>query len=522
MAAAYLRGRRPAAAVYVARGVAAGDVLPGISDLDMAVVVPDDPAGGLAEHDRIKRRWQRLTGRVPFGSRLLPDVVVYEDAELRACAAASILTYGLSGATTPALAPAAMFGLAPPHDESELRSRPGLEGPTRDWRLIAGPDRRPRPAVRDRQQQRIAAWLELQFWWRSTFHACANPARPWAAYMCVKMVAEPARILLSLAGLPAAGSREEVLRAAASAMPEEEAAFSRALALLGELPRSPAVAPAEHVPELTRLSGRLARLLAEEIAGEGITEVRLAGADLGAGEGRLPLADWRAVVVPSLPDESLVPLEDDGAGPESLIATAARAPTGVQPAMQEGELLLLPVADPWRRGLLRGVHAAFSDPVSFALLAGSETARFPDLSGWSARDWAARAVAEHAAWLRRGGSHLGAPTLREWIDGAGENTPPQTRALAKLLTALRAGIFWGSLEQGSPVLSLTVGAAARELGEAGQDPSGTAAEAVDAYRTARLDGRPPPPGVLGALEESVLRLPAYAALRNDPEPRSGH
>jgi hypothetical protein len=511
MTAAYLRRRRPAAAVYVARGVAAGDIVPGISDIDIAVVVPDDPDGELAEHRRIRARLDRLDRRLPLGRRLVPDVAVYEDADLRACASASILTYGLSDATAPALAPAAMFGTAAPHDEFELRARPGLAGPTRDWRRIAGPERRPRPAPRDRQQQRLAAWLELQFWWRSTFYACANPARPWAAYMCVKMVAEPARILLSLAGHAAHESREQILISAAGAIPEEEVAFSRALELLHELPRSPAAPLAEFVPDLARLSARLARLLEEEISGAGYTEVHLVGADLGAAGGGLPLSDWRAVAIPSMPDEELAPVEGGGASPESLIAAAALGAPGVQPAIREDELLVLPLADRWLHGLCRSVQATFSDPVSFALLAGGETARFPDLSGWSARDWAGRAVAEHAAWLRRGPGKLGEPSLREWLDGTGDGTPPLTRALAKLLTALRAGLFLQSLQQGSPTLAVTVGAAARELEASNRGPS-AAAEAAEAYRRAREEHRQPSPDVVDALRELVLAMPAYAAI----------
>jgi hypothetical protein len=527
-AAAYLRWRRSGAAVYVTRGVAAGDILPGVSDLDMAAVVPDDPGGSLAEHDRIKRRWRRLTRVLPLPGALLADLAVYEQEELRAAFTSSILTYGLEpGGGSAAAAAAAMFGVDPPHDEAELRGRPGVIGPAADWRLIAGPERRPPSRPANRQRQRIGAWLELQNWWRSAFHACANAERPWAAYACVKMIAEPARIWLALDGEPPSRSREEVLQAARTRLPEEGEAFARALDLGRELPRSPRAPLSEFLGHLARLSSRIAARIADEIEDEDRVEVRLRRSDgslaLPAAAGNLrpplsaealiPLADWRAVVVPSLPDEALAPVEGDAEDAGLLAAAAGAAPAGVQPALRAGELLLLPVVDPWRQGFLRCLQASFSDPVSFALLSTGEVARFPAVSGWSASDWARRAVAEHAAWLRRGSSEIGEPTEREWIDGAAEGEPQTTLSLAKLLTAARAALFLQSLDQGEPELAVTVSDTAQGLAQSGHDPAGTAGEAGEAYRAARLGQGPPPPGVVEALRGLVLGLPAYSTVR---------
>jgi hypothetical protein len=528
-AAAYLRWGRRAAAVYVTRGVAAKDILPAVSDLDMAVVVPDDSRGTLAEHDRIRRRWARVTRVLPLVRPLLHDIAAYEQDELRAAFSSSILTYGLdSGARSPAAAAAAMFGVSPPHDEAELRGRPGVTGPAGDWRLIAGPERRPaRPPI-DRQRQRIGAWLELQFWWRSAFYACANAERPWAAHTCVKMVAEPARIWLALDGEPPPLSREGVLRAAGTRLPEEEEIFARVLELIRELPRSPKPPLSESLGYLARLSSRIADRIADEIKGEDRVEVRLRGrhgdaltlsaaavsleAPLNAGA-LIPLADWRAVAAPSLPDEALAVIEGSADDPRFLVDAARAAPAGIQPVLRAGELLLLPIVDPWRRGFLRCIQAPFSDPVSFALLSDSETARFPDVSGWSSRDWARRAVAEHAAWLRRGSSEIGVPTKREWIDGASEGEAQSTLSLAKLLTAARAGLFLQSLDEEVPTLPLTVADAAQQLAESGHDRGGAAARAVEAYRAARLDDSPPSEDVVKALRELVLGLPVYSAVR---------
>jgi predicted nucleotidyltransferase len=526
-AAAYLRWRRPAAAVYVTRGVAAGDILPAVSDLDMAVVVPDDSRGTLAEHDRIRRRWARVTRVLPLVRPLFHDIAAYEQEELRAAFSSSILTYGLeSRARSPAAA--AMFGVTPPHDEADLRGRPGVTGPAGDWRLIAGPERRPPQPPIDRQRQRIGAWLELQFWWRSAFHACANAERPWAAHTCVKMVAEPARIWLELEGEPPPLSREGVLRAAGTRLPEEEETFSRALELIRELPRSPRPPLSESLGYLARLSSRIAERISDEIKDEGQVEVRLRGrqgdaltlsaaavsleAPLNAGA-LIPLADWRAVAVPSLPDEALAVIEGNADDPRLLAAAAGAAPAGVQPALRAGGLLLLPVSDPWRQGFLRSLQASFSDPVSFALLSGGENAHFPAGSGWSARDWARRAVAEHAAWLARGSSEIGEPTEREWIDGAGKEERQATRSLAKLLTAARAGLFLQSLDEMRPELAVTVEDAARALAESGRDRAGAAGDAADAYRATRLGGTAPPGEIVEALRELVLGLPAYSTVR---------
>jgi hypothetical protein len=227
----------------------------------------------------------------------------------------------------------------------------------------------------------------------------------------------------------------------------------------------------------------------------------------------IPLADWRAVAVPSLPDEALAVIAGNPGDPGLFAGAAAAAPAGIQPAFQAGGLLLLPIVELWRQGFLRCLQAPFSDPVSLALLSGSETARFPSVSGWSAQDWARRAVAEHAAWLRRGSSEIGEPTEREWIDGAGKEERQATRSLAKLLTAARAGLFLQSLDEMRPELAVTVEDAARALAESGCDPTGAAGDAADAYRATRLGGTAPPGEIVEALRELVLGLPTYSTVR---------
>jgi hypothetical protein len=433
-----------------------------------------------------------------------------------------------------------MFGVDPPHypaplaelselaDEAELRGSPGVIGPGRGWRLIAGPERRPAMPPVDRQRQRIGAWLELQSCWRWAFHACANADRPWAAHMCVKMVAEPVRIWLALDGELPPPSREGVLRAGSARLPQEEEALARALELIQALPRSPAPPLSEFLGYLARLSSRIADLIADEISREDRVEVRLHGGQADAlalsataasleaplrADALIPLADWRAVAVPSLPDEALAVIAGNPRDPGLFAAAAAAAPAGIQPVLRAGELLLLPIVELWRQGFLRCLQAPFSDPVSFALLSGSGTAHFAGVSGWSAWDWARRAVAEHAAWLRRGSSEIGEPTEREWIDGASEGEEQSTLSLAKLLTAARAALFLRSLERGEPELALTVEATVRALAESGDDRGGAAAGAAEAYRVARLGDGPPGEEIVEAMRGLVLALPAYTTVR---------
>ncbi|MSO40717.1 MAG: hypothetical protein EXQ70_02245 [Solirubrobacterales bacterium] len=474
--------------------------------------MPEGPDGRGPEHERVKQRWQRFGRRLPGGRWMLPDVCFYEDGEL-AAASPSILEFGLG--SDPASGRAAMFGPEPPHDDAEIRARPGLQGPGADWRLLAGAERRPAAPSRDRQQLRIAAWLELQFWWRTAFDALASPGAPWSAYSCVKMVSEPARIWLTLAGMAPPAPRRELLEQAAGAAPFMESATWDALALLDRLPRAPAPRLATFLPHLASLSGRIAELIDHELAGAPRTEVRLGGAGgdelLPRREGALPFGDWRALVVPSFPDEALALIHGAGVEPDALVEAAGRATAGVTPAIRHDELMVLPVTDVWRGGILRAVQSRLTDPVSFALTEGAPSASFPEVAGWSAGDWARRAVGEHSGWLERESrEQFGRPTAREWLDGEGDAAWPSTRAIAKLLTAARAGLFWESLESGSPELPLTVAATCRNLEARGGAEAEAVGPAFESYRVVREGGEDPPPGVVGPLRRVVEGLPAYA------------
>jgi predicted nucleotidyltransferase len=522
--AAYLCYGHGGAAAYVCRSLAIDEPVYGLSDIDLVVVIPGAPGREGQERKRLKRRWERLCRAVPPLAELLPDVAFYEDAELAEAMAGSILTYGLAQDTEASPDQAAFFGVAAPTDEFGLRSRPGVYGPTRDWRSIRGPDRRPSPGVPGRQAQRIAAWQELQFWWSFAFGCAADPERPRSAFLCVKLVAEPARIWLYLAHGDEILSRRHVLERSLTHLPDEDEEIRRTLELYKDLGRFPSPPLAESLPPFVRLTSRVASRLCEEVQDSGETPVRLIGgaeaelllhpvdgrpgtAQAPEGVSLLPLVDWRALAVPSLPDESLWLMSGNVVDPHDLGTAARVGRRGPYPLLISGRLLVLPTLGAWDRAWLRAVQCQPTDPVSFALVEGSGIARFPNVRGWCAEDWARRSVAEHRAWLTQAGASLHYP---EWPPR--DAAAPSLRAMAKLFTAARAGLFSDSLELGDPELRLTVRAVAERLAES-RGARTVADLAVEAYAAGLATGSPPSADVVAALRKLVMALPAYATAR---------
>ena len=515
--AAYLTWGERDAATYVRAGVATGDFLPGLADVDMTVVLAQDPAGPGVSCARARRRWQRLDRALPVTRLLLDWPRIYDDADLRDLAGASAFTYGLHDPGGPTAGRGAYFGDRASLDRVRMLERPGLYGATADWRLLAGPDRRPIEPDRDAQSRRIAAWLELLYWWRWVFPFCVDPTQPRTASLCVKLVAEPARIWLWLAHGERAASRADVLRRTVRRLPEEEDALHRALDLQRSLPDSPDPPLAEVLPTLLRFSARIAGLIASQVAPESATAVRLAGAEpaelvatprspapvhapaRGEDAGVLPLCDWRSLACPALPDESFVLLPGDPGDPAVLSAATTAQRAGSYRALGAESLLILP-ARSLERTRLRAIKCPTTDPVSFALTDGALMAVFPEVRGWSAEDTARRAVAEHRTWLwaqpesgRRGGS----------ADGDGH-------ALGMLLTAARAALFLQSVKEGDPELALTVAETARRVAARSRAAGAVAEESLERYREFALHGVRPPAATISALRGLVLGLPAYA------------
>jgi hypothetical protein len=483
----------------------------GISDLDLAVVVPGDGRAAGVSSSRVRGRWDRLTRALPVMADLV-DCCVYEDAHLRDALRDSTITYGLDrSGHGPAAGAAVYHGPASDADKMRLLERPELYGATAAWRRVAGPDRRLAAPVRDAQRRRIAAWLELQFLWRLAVELCLNPTRPGAASMCVKLVAEPARMSMWLSEGRRTGGREQTLTEALAHMPEEAPALTRALALQRTLATTPDPPLPEFLGAFLRLSARIAGKIAADLDGAGRTEVALLGGDeqeLALPHGGweptgpwpastaprlLPLADWRVVAYPTMPDETFAPIAGDPGDPDQLARAALAMEKGPYPTLKAGGLLIRPFHG--GRARLRAVQCSVTDPVSFALGGGRTAASFPNVLGWSARDTARRGVAEHGAWLSQ---H---PVPAE----------PSGEHLGMLIAAARAALFLESIDESRPELPLTAAATARALADRMTGARGAAEAAWEAYRDFARDWVTPASATVVALDEVVRALPPYAA-----------
>jgi hypothetical protein len=473
--AAWLRAAAPGSSAFVSGSFGEGRPLYGVSDVDLVIVTPADAEAARA---RVRERWRALCRRLP----LVPSVVelaVYERGQLARATSAPALTYGIRADSPPAAAYRGRGALV----ENGLLEGPGLYGPMTGWRPLSGPGSLPAAPRYDRQTTRIAAWLQLQSWWRFAFRTCVGPNGPRSAFTCVKFVSEPVRILLWLTHAERIFDREAALVRALRLLPEHELAIGDALDLHARLPAAPAPPVAQMLPHLVELSSRIAELLGREVAGADRTEVALVG---DCPNGCLPLVDWRALVCGWLPDECLLPDRGDPRDPGAITRSALRGGSGRQPALRHGHLTVLPVARlDGGLGRLRALQCRLTDPVSLALLDGRDTASFPGVAGWSARDWALRAVAEHGAWLA---------TRPESAD------PPP---LAGPIMAARAALFLSSLEEGDPLLTLTPAATLRELADRVPGARTVAEEAAGEFEDWRALGRAPDPAVSRALIAAV-------------------
>ena len=486
--AAIRRGDRTVAA-YVRGSLASGDAQFGLSDVDVVLVVADGPRAASLQAV-LRARNAALRARVPQLGRLV-TVAVYDQAALRAAETATCFTEE---------GPGVFFGSRASEDALFLRVRPGLYGAGEGWRAVGLRTQRRSVSAPDGQLRRLAAWLELQFWWRQAFRSCLEPELPTTAYLCAKLVAEPTRIWLWLVHRERPESRRAVLQLAARRQPDQDI-LRKALEILNK-PAGQVEPPiAESLAWMARLSSAIAARLAEEVGEHGVTEVALvdcpsgelivSGEEHGDGvQAVTPFLDWRAVAVPRLPDERVALFPGPPSDPDAIARAATAGGLGIQAALRGDGVLVLPSRRYWEDGYLRAIHCPLTDPVSFALADGKRVARFPNVAGWSAGDVAGRAVAEHRAWLEA------------WPGG-----PPATvRALGLLLSAARAELFRRSVASGAPELLLSVAGVPERLAGAG---SGAAADGLEAYREGRLTGQTPHPSTVAALTGVVRDLPPY-------------
>jgi hypothetical protein len=195
------------------------------------------------------------------------------------------------------------------------------------------------------------------------------------------------------------------------------------------------------------------------------------------------------------PDESLAPVSLDPCELGGLAAAVRAGNRGPYPALRSGAVLVL-ASMRWPRTQLRAVQCPLTDPVSFALLAGQSHAHYPNVSGWSAADTAARAIAEHAAWMADPGD----------LCAGGE-------ALGMLISAARAALFHESIVEGAPELPLTVAATLRRLRARNPQLSSTFDEIEASYFAWRRDGIAPGGALVGAARNTVSHMAAYARQR---------
>lgn len=477
--AAWLRAGT-ATTVYVRGSVARGDVVPGLSDVDLVALVDDAGARALLEVRR---------GRLGVVARHV-SLGVYTRRELAAATASSVLTHGLD---TPdggdPREPALYLARGAPADEIGLRARPPLPDTRGEWRRIAGPERRPAPRRYPPEERLTAAWLELQYWWRHAGALAADPARLDARHLTVKLLADPARALAWLEEDRIPATRREALEWLRRTRPEAADAAGAALRLeRGAAPGSDDLALV--LDALVRLTTRVAA--AHRRAAPSAEPVRLVDGSLlvtgGAAAGALPLADWRARCAPARPDETFRLVDGDPGSAADLRACAAGE--GARGVLRRGELLVMPGCGPV---VMRGVQSAVSDPVSAALVESRREALFHDLPGWRARDCARRAVAEHRSWLA---ARAGAASTNE-------------RALGLLITASRAATFLASIDEGEPRLALDAAAAVDEHERLSPASGASARDALGELIGCRRERRRPQAAVVAAFEHAVRGLPAY-------------
>lgn len=435
--------------LYAQGSFGEGDPVPGLSDLDLFVVAPDDRATPGAGHRILRARWKRIARRLPWLARHV-DVRFAEESELAAAvASAPSIAPPVDPPPVPLVAPAEP-------DEIWLRTRPGPFEPASSWGLLAGPDRRP-PAASETPRHAIA-WLELNSLWRHAFRLVDDPTGSYAPYLAAKVVADAARAWLWLAHGERVAARPAALRRALELAPAEERWLRAAIQADARLGR-------RDPPDLVVAFGGLARfsaLVADCIGAEAERTRSVTVALVGERTGRHPLADWKGIALPGCLGDTFVAAPGDPGDPAAVEAALRAHARGPWPVLRAASFAALPAVDPPGlhvpfvrfRSVMRSLKCAVTDPAPFALLDGRAEAAFPGLRGFSARSTARRAVAEHRAWRERG------------EDGTGG-----------LLSAARAGLFAASLDTDRPELSLDAGAVLARLGLEDGDSAGLAAAA---------------------------------------------
>jgi hypothetical protein len=509
----------PDASIYLKGSFASGEPVYGISDIDLVAVIPHKGKPG-SEQLRAREKWKALCKRFPLLEAVIQHCWFYEDDDLRESSSTTCLTYGLASNPDEGSDRAGFLGKSALHDHMGLQTNPSLYGLEKDWRFTAGRQSRLATKVLDEQDRMVAAWLHLQYWWRHACIACAEPHRPHIPLLCVKLIAEPVRLRSWIERGEYLATREEALRRGLSETSEENNAIRLALHLMKELPRSPRPPVGDAIDALLRQTQRISETLSAAADAAGYVDVRLTGGDdiIASAEVKaeieafrtsavsfkmLPLADWRARVVPGVPDEAMFVSEPAGVD-SKLLATFAPVREAT-PVFFTHRVMLLPTTSS-EKGMLRSVQCEATDPVSFALAGGSAFARFPELRGWSAADCARRAVAEHRAWLDI--LEWTAPP-HGWVGPQPSPREPHLRTLGLLFTAARAALFLETLAEGEPQLAVSAAGVAELLVSRERALADVVESAVYALRRARAM-QAADLSCISPLLDVVRRLPAYS------------
>lgn len=505
LVAAYLQHGLSDTDVYLAGSGASREVVVGLSDVDLVVLLGGDKDEVAQLRGIVLRRWRRLQRLLGPAKRAV-GIALYSERDLADGDGGTALTYGLAGREAAIEATGGYLRPGRPVDDLYRRLHPGIYGPGRGWTQVGSRHRTPQAALRNPDYRRLAAWLEMQWWWRFAYELCVSEKLDFASYLSFKLVAEPARIWLWLGYDIRPQGRRQAVEAALAFLPEEEHVLRGALDLHARLPRHRTPPRAETLAWLLRMGDRIARLLQEELRPHGSLEVKLRdGAVVPRREGRealeklsawapircrVPLADWRSRAMPHVADELLVTVEADPCEPSALGGLARSAVTGLQPAVKAGSLLVLPADASTQEVLLRAVQIAGFDPVSFALLENRSVASFPEVAGLSAADCARRAVDEHAAWL---GFLQPDETLGE-VD------------FGRLFTAARAALFLETIGSSDPQLPLSAGATVKMIAELHGGDVPTAEDAYAGFIQWRTEGERPPAGLILEFTGEVKKL----------------
>ena len=117
------------ASVYVAGSIGRGEPAFGLSDLDLLVITPADPAHPGKRRKRLAEHAHRIERLAPGPHRSSLEIGVCEPGELRRAVAATVFTR-----PTPGLLTDAGWRIV-----AGLQERPGVGDPLGRWRKLAGP-----------------------------------------------------------------------------------------------------------------------------------------------------------------------------------------------------------------------------------------------------------------------------------------------------------------------------------------------------------------------------------------------